>query len=71
MEDILILTQQKTDSPNFIRRFVYAMSSSAKVVDQGWGGHGPFGPPRSATGILEKITKALADLGGHTQRAAP
>ena len=50
MEDILILTQQKTDSPNFIRRFVYAMSSSAKVVDQGQGGHGPFGPPRSATG---------------------
>ena len=41
MEDILILTQQKTDSPNFIRRFVYAMSSSAKVVDQGQGG-GPW-----------------------------
>ena len=44
MEDILILTQQKTDSPNFIR-FVYAMSNSAKVVDQGQGGPWPLWPP--------------------------
>ena len=50
MKDILILTQQKTDSPNFIRRFVYAMSSSAKVVDQGCGGAmAPLAPPRSAS----------------------
>ena len=34
MEDILILTQQKTDSPKFTRGGFYVMSSSAKFDGQ-------------------------------------